>query len=449
MDENDDQNKSTPDNNQGDINSNGAENIESVSVVEASKPKNHVKRGRRRAILSIILLILLVGGVSAYFYSRPDSYDDQSVNIIENADNVKADTKLFTQLNQKITSYDVTNKTSTVVTNEVPKNATVLDFYYDNRDGSWRYYAEQNSANNAKSQIYYADNISEPKLVTEQTSLSDVEANAEQRVMFYQTLPDQNKSTTMKTYQVNYNADPKLIYESSKYGEKDNDNSLKAPTYFLADISPNAAKILFQKASCLFCDGGPTNELFELDLKSMKTAVINDSNHPAEKAFYTTDGAVIAAETNLGGLGQPPAKAEININKIVRDTKTELLKFSEKNVVNFDISKDAKYVTISLAAATYNQDSSVTFGGLFELKNNKLDDLKVDLKSVNGLALSLGKDIGDCISASSRKYIQNGQNEVDSVGVFCKNFDGTYEFKVLDTATTDAQNSDFVEYKLL
>ncbi len=281
-----------------------------TTVSMPSPPEKHSKMTRKKWLLVAGLAfgcVLIVGAVS-YLLFKKDTSAPQAKNdmlndtvadkaVFENATN-----NLFFQAGSKIIAYDTTNKTPVTVSDALPEDSSILDFYAGAE--GWRaFYLETiKSGDNEPSilSLKFVENGEPAKELASQTAFFWPKANAREKVVAYSTTPQiYNEDTgdnTTKTYYSKDLAEPQLVYESDRYNfdaQKVPPYSVRDPHFVLSDLSPDGNQALFARYRCFDCDAFPGGSYVEFDFTSsaMRPVDLGGASETSELQYDKTQKA--------------------------------------------------------------------------------------------------------------------------------------------------------------
>lgn len=278
------------------------------------KRKQRQKRNIKKLLLGTLAVLLLAGGSAlAYFMwfkqSDPAPQPAAPQPAIQEVAPLAKD-GLFYQVGQKIIKYDVKKKEKTILTDKLPENTEVIDFYTEN--DTWRAYAQTNSGEEVK--IYYLEGGKDPKEVyAKKKSISSV-ADAKSKQVAYTEVHDPisgpNAVNVNRHFLQKSDEDPVLIAESepqeaARVSEPEND--IKQLNWGVNDISPDGTKVLFRYAH--WYGDGPVNGVLEYDIATKKTRLVSKEGF----ASYDRTGKVIIEATNYSGVGGFDAQTPLRL----------------------------------------------------------------------------------------------------------------------------------------
>lgn len=426
----------------------GSENPQVNLTANNLEPLPKKSKKKLLIVILIILLILIAGAISAYFILKDDSSEDSMTPIMSEISEETSDeqTKLFMQFDQKIIAYDTVTKQSSVITDKVPEESTVIDFYYGS-DDEWRYYADDFN------KIYFSDESSNPKVVADAAQY--VVANAEKRIFAYEEV-GALKNSASKTYLSTDNDKPELVYESRKNDydpDKEISSDPKSFLYVIRDISSSGDELLYQQNPCFECGGiglRPYFNSFKLNLKTKKTEVINKSGEGAQPFYFNDDDQVILIKDKTTGFGS--SNLSLNVTTYLFDKNaglSEIFKINDNKTLSYSLSHNGDFATTQLKGKNYNnEESNILPGELYYLDGNKTETLKSNLERYEYI---LGSSAGDCVAAGfeDRALINDDFVYKYSVGVICKDDSGVYTYNALENVTNSGDSAEEVIYRLL
>jgi hypothetical protein len=413
--------------------------------------KTKSRRSRRRKKLFLALLLIIACGGTYLYLNVFNKETKQTVVAPASSpsnESQPAETRLFFQLANKVISYDTDSKKIEQITDKLPETAGVIDIYSD--QDSWRLYAENYVEAEGVTQIIYMDSNTDPKVLSTETEISFAVANAEHNIVAYSQYPNIEGTPPLPTRTIVIGKDNRksTVYTSGLLAEDSAKLGLKDPLYSVTDISSDGKRLLYNRANCIFCDGGATATSFELDLATNRATQVYISKKKQGDIKYYEDGYLVR-ETDHSALGMIEGnyiESYLMLDKIGSPPKS-IFQANEKNWAYIDFDKNHNLIYVENRAVDYRQTGKTSFGGLYELAGAQAKQLKA-LKISSGVdtkteSISLGSKIDECYSARLMTRDTSQPKSVLKVGVLCKSSESAYNFQLLGSITNDSATNTF------
>lgn len=417
----------------------------------AATPAQQPRRKTKKRIISIIMGLIVIGAALGYYKMTQDKVAPQTVSQQPQSAVNKSDAnaaelpnRLKFQLGNKILSYDLATKKQEVVTASLPEKTRVLDFYQDSQ--TWRAYYEVSG--DTKTSYWFIEKDAQPvQLAT--VSFSFARASAKQRLLAYTTTYSiDDKATvdekTSRTYVVQ-NGKATEIWRSA--AQSSGSDSLarddpKSPLFLVSDISGDGSKLLFDRANCLYCDGGSSATSFELKIATKTTQKVMTSTKNGD-AVYGSDGvSILASETDDSGIGGPVGPADMTITHFAKAGASGVVQLSVSSTAwgHIDFAKD--YSAMFAYKPTADISSNNLLEGFYSVGGSTNAGLKK--QTLAGLPAGfLPSQLSGLISKACYGAVLNQSNQSNTkitkqVGTFCVRTDGTtLDFSKLDDISWD------------
>ncbi len=339
-------------------------------IQQSPRPK---KKRLKKLLLFIILLLLLAGG--GVFARQTLSKKEVNPGVSSNPSTtdqttILPDNRLFFQLGKKVIAYDAKTKKTETLTDKLSDGTRVIDVYANSN--TWRLYAEK--PNESKAELLFLEKGKDVQTLTEiEAGAFPVQANAKHKLVAYSVIaPNDNKSKGTQTYI--YSDDKKeVVYESEPLTEGSNTKGLKDPRYLMNDVSPDAKKLLFTLANCLYCDGGVSATSFELDLASKKASTIySATKNQGETSYNSQTGSYQAAETSTPALGFSEGPYDLTLSSPAKagGDFVKFLELKESKWANVVYEQNgANFFAAETKGATFTEDGKTVFDAMYSRGN--------------------------------------------------------------------------------
>lgn len=411
-------------------------------VAESASSVSHEPKSRKKALIVGLIIVLLLGGAAAaWTLTRkkavaPASSTSVTDSKVTQALQAAPNNFIYYKLGTKVVSYDPKTDKKVVLTEDIPKLATVLDVYAD--DTSWRvYYTEYAQNDKERERLSYLEKGKTSQVVYEGRRYIMAAANAEKKAVAYSLISSYLEDATAEekvttTFMNKDGVNSEIMRSVEGVGRTDPKNNL----FLATDISPDATKVIMQKFSCFQCDGPRLATAYELDVASKAVAFIAQSDKAGDVSF-DADGAYLISDSNYTGLGGVEGNYKLSVRSKATpaSSATVVLDVDEPSWGSLTATPNHDFLAVFVKGKNYTNDLQTVFDGFYKVNGG--DRSRVDVTSLDASKVYVNNitDLrGDCYGIMlNRRFEPSEQPTIDTVtiGKIC-NKQGAYSFSEIE-----------------
>lgn len=431
---------------------------EAATSPAPAKPKK--KRNTKKLLLTVFALLLIGGGgVLAYFFVFNKSESAQPAATPQPAAQEViplAKDSIFYQAGQKIVKYDTKKKEKIELTDKLPADAEIMDFYTEGE--TWRAYAQ--TVDNDSVKIYYLENGKELQEIYSKKRFIVAAADAKSKLVAYTDVFDNNTEANAekvnKHYLLKADGNTVLLGESeladvSQVGQARND--LKQLKWGVGDISPDGKKIIFHFIP--WNSDGRIEGNLEYDINSKNTRLVSSEG----VARYDHQGELILEKTNMRGLGSFDAQTplQLTLSKEIENGKfDDTLVVSNSEWASLAYQNPGSYFASYKRGPRYTQDGSSVFDGFYQtIKPNEFKKVEIkNLPPTNEYAVSeIGKASEQAdmqcfgvLLINNSATVQQDVPATYKIGKVCSDENQALAYEEVETVTVPANTTQSLKF---